>query len=246
MFKDNVFIDASNLLINSSSIKKDESVTDYIKINDIELNSKDAKVINRNKGKYITITFDKENIGNELEILLELIVSSIKDVLKYLKVSERSRVLFVGLGNKDFACDAFGYKIIEKLNINNNTFKMYKDVMGKTNIKSTSFIRNLANLIDADLVIVFDSLKANDVSRLGNTIQIATTGLCPGSAYMDTGVVIDKSTIKRPVINIGIPTIINLKSIEKDMPNLIVSINSVDELVDDTSTIISIALNRLF
>ena len=246
MFKDNVFIDASNLLINSSSIKKDESVTDYIKINDIELNSKDAKVINRNKGKYITITFDKDNIGNELEILLELIVSSIKDVLKYLKVSERSRVLFVGLGNKDFACDAFGYKIIEKLNINNNTFKMYKDVMGKTNIKSTSFIRNLANLIDSDLVIVFDSLKANDISRLGNTIQIATTGLCPGSAYMDAGAVIDKSTIKRPVINIGIPTIINLKSIEKDMPNLIVSINSVDELVDDTSTIISIALNRLF
>ncbi len=246
MFKDNVFIDASNLLINSSSIKKDESVTDYIKINDIELNSKDAKVISRNKGKYITITFDKENIGNELEILLELIVSSIKDVLKYLKVSERSRVLFVGLGNKDFAFDAFGYKIIEKLNINNNTFKMYKDVMGKTNIKSISFIRNLANLIDSDLVIVFDSLKANDVSRLGNTIQIATTGLCPGSAYTNTGVVIDKSTIKRPVINIGIPTIINLKSIEKDMPNLIVSINSVDELVEDTSTIISIALNRLF
>ena len=49
MFKDNVFIDASSLLINSSSIKKDESVTDYIKVNDIELNSKDAKVINRNK-----------------------------------------------------------------------------------------------------------------------------------------------------------------------------------------------------
>ena len=100
MFKDNVFIDASSLLINSSSIKKDESVTDYIKINDIELNSKDAKLIGRNKGKYITITFDKENISNELEILLELIVSYIKDVLNYLKVSERSRVLFIGLGNK--------------------------------------------------------------------------------------------------------------------------------------------------
>lgn len=246
MFKDNVFIDASSLLINSSSIKKDESVTDYIKVNDIELNSKDAKVINRNKGKYITITFEKENISNELEILLDLIVNSIKDMLKYLKVNKRSRVLFVGLGNKDFACDAFGYKVIEKLNISNNTFKMYKDVMGKTNIKSTSFIRNLANLIDSDLVIVFDSLKANDISRLGTTIQIATTGLCPGNAYIDTKVVIDKSTIKRPVINIGIPTIINLKSIEKDMPSLIVSTNNVDELVDDTSTIISIALNRLF
>lgn len=246
MFKDNVFIDASSLLINSSSIKKDESVTDYIKVNDIELNSKDAKVINRNKGKYITITFEKENISNELEILLDLIVNSIKDMLKYLKVNKSSRVLFVGLGNKDFACDAFGYKVIEKLNISNNTFKMYKDVMGKTNIKSTSFIRNLANLIDSDLVIVFDSLKANDISRLGSTIQIATTGLCLGSAYIDTKVVIDKSTIKRPVINIGIPTIINLKSIEKDMPSLIVSTNNVDELVDDTSTIISIALNRLF
>lgn len=246
MFKDNVFIDASSLLINSSSIKKDESVTDYIKVNDIELNSKDAKVINRNKGKYITITFEKENISNELEILLDLIVNSIKDVLKYLKVNKSSRVLFVGLGNKDFACDAFGYKVIEKLNISNNTFKMYKDVMGKTNIKSTSFIRNLANLIDSDLVIVFDSLKANHISRLGSTIQLATSGLSPGSAYSDKMSVIDKSSIKKPVINIGVPTIINLKSIMNENPNLIVSTNDVDDLVSNLSSIISIAINRVF
>ena len=68
-------------------------------------------------------------------------------------------------------------------------------------------------LTDTDLVIVFDSLKANHISRLGSTIQLATSGLSPGSAYSDKMSVIDKSSIKKPVINIGVPTIINLKSI---------------------------------
>lgn len=246
MYKDMMFLDSSENLINSSEIQSKVNVSENISISDIELNNKEAKKIGKSKGKYITITFNKNKLSSELECLIDTICSSIKSILDYLKLSSKCSVLFVGLGNKSFACDKFGNSIIEKISLSNKSFKIYKDVLANTNIKSIDFIKSMSVLTDTDLVIVFDSLKANDISRLGTTIQIATTGLCPGSAYIDSKVVIDKSTIKRPVINIGIPTIINLKSIEKDMPSLIVSTNNVDELVDDTSTIISIALNRLF
>lgn len=246
MYKDMMFLDSGENLINSSEIQSKVNVSENISISDIELNNKEAKKIGKSKGKYITITFNKNKLSSELECLIDTICSSIKSILDYLKLSSKCSVLFVGLGNKSFACDKFGNSIIEKISLSNKSFKIYKDVLANTNIKSIDFIKSMSVLTDTDLVIVFDSLKANDISRLGTTIQIATTGLCPGSAYIDTKVVIDKSTIKRPVINIGIPTIINLKSIEKDMPSLIVSTNNVDELVDDTSTIISIALNRLF
>lgn len=246
MYKDMMFLDSGENLINSSEIQSKVNVSENISISDIELNNKEAKKIGKSKGKYITITFNKNKLSSELECLIDTICSNIKSILDYLKLSSKCSVLFVGLGNKSFACDKFGNSIIEKISLSNKSFKIYKDVLANTNIKSIDFIKSMSVLTDTDLVIVFDSLKANDISRLGTTIQIATTGLCPGSAYIDTKVVIDKSTIKRPVINIGIPTIINLKSIEKDMPSLIVSTNNVDELVDDTSTIISIALNRLF
>ena len=246
MYKDMMFLDSSENLINSSEIQSKMKVSENISISDIELNNKEAKKIGKSKGKYITITFNKNKLSSELECLIDTICSSIKSILDYLKLSSKCSVLFVGLGNKSFACDKFGNSIIEKISLSNKSFKIYKDVLANTNIKSIDFIKSMSVLTDTDLVIVFDSLKANDISRLGTTIQIATTGLCPGSAYIDSKVVIDKSTIKRPVINIGVPTIINLKSIEKDMPSLIVSTNNVDELVDDTSTIISIALNRLF
>lgn len=222
MYKDMMFLDSSENLINSSEIQSKMKVSENISISDIELNNKEAKKIGKSKGKYITITFNKN------------------------KLSSKCSVLFVGLGNKSFACDKFGNSIIEKISISNKSFKIYKDVLANTNIKSIDFIKCMSVLTDTDLVIVFDSLKANNISRLGSTIQLATSGLSPGSAYSDKMSVIDKSSIKKPVINIGVPTIINLKSIMSENPNLIVSTNDVDDLVSNLSSIISIAINRVF
>lgn len=246
MFKDNAFIDASNLLINSSKLKNSTKVTNNITVNDIELDSKTAKKINKNKGKYITITFNKDNISSDLEMLINQISNSVKDLMAYLKITKPTKTLFIGLGNKDYACDSFGYKMIESLSVTNKTYKIYKDVLGKTNILSIDFIKSITSLLDADLVITFDSLKTYDVNRLGCTIQMSSTGLSPGSAYDSITKVIDKKTIKRPVINIGIPSIINLNNIDKTLPNLVVTTNNIDELVSDLTSIISIALNRVF
>lgn len=246
MHKDMMFLDSSENLINSSEIQSKVNVSENISISDIELNNKEAKKIGKSKGKYITITFNKNKLSSELECLIDTICSSIKSILDYLKLSSKCSVLFVGLGNKSFACDKFGNSIIEKISLSNKSFKIYKDVLANTNIKSIDFIKSMSVLTDTDLVIVFDSLKANNISRLGSTIQLATSGLSPGSAYSDKMSVIDKSSIKKPVINIGVPTIINLKSIMSENPNLIVSTNDVDDLVSDLSSIISIAINRVF
>ena len=229
MYKDMMFLDSSENLINSSEIQSKMKVSENISISDIELNNKEAKKIGKSKGKYITITFNKNKLSSELECLIDTICSSIKSILDYLKLSSKCSVLFVGLGNKSFACDKFGNSIIEKISLSNKSFKIYKDVLANTNIKSIDFIKCMSVLTDTDLVIVFDSLKANHISRLGSTMSV-----------------IDKSSIKKPVINIGVPTIINLKSIMNENPNLIVSTNDVDDLVSNLSSIISIAINRVF
>ena len=246
MYKDNIFIEESEKLINSSELTKNETVNGDFKITDIELDAKMSKSIGRNKGKYITITYEKENLQNKIEDLIELINSSINSMLEYLKLTKKIKVLFIGLGNKDITSDKFGYLCIEKISVSNKTYKMYKDVEGLTNIKSVEFTRVMSELVEADLVIVFDSLKAEHLSRLGSTIQISTGGLYPGSAFSEKKSELSKRTIKTNVISIGVPTIINMKAIENNNPDLLVSTKDIDRVVDDLSSILSISINRLF
>lgn len=247
MFKDNIFIEESEKLINSSEInQKEDIVNDNLRVTEIELDAKLSKELGRNKGKYITITFDKENITENIENIIALIKTSLENILKYLHLTKKSKILFIGLGNKEITSDKFGYLCIEKIGISNKTYKIYKDVEGLTNIKSVDFTKAIAGLINADLVIVFDSLKAEHIERLGSTIQISTGGLYPGSGVSDKKSELSKRTIKTNVICIGVPTIINMKSIEENNPDLLVSSKDIDRVVDDLSSILSISINRLF
>lgn len=245
MFKDSIFVEESQKLINSSAILEDTLNEDGIKINKVTLDSKSAKIIDREKGKYITISFDRDNKLN-VESLINEIKNAFLDLMEYLKVPKNAKVLFVGLGNKDVTSDKFGYLFIEKTDISTKRFKIYKDTVGITNIKSVDFIRVVSELVQADLVIVADSLKAEHLSRLGNTIQLSTGGLCPGSAISEKKASISKKSIRTNVICVGVPTIINMKDIQEENPDLLVSSKDIDRVVDNMSSLLSITINRLF
>lgn len=246
MFKDNIFIEESEKLINSSMLTSNDVVENNIKVSEILVDAKMAKSIGRNRGKYITISFDRDNVTNNLEKLIDFISSSFSNLIKYLKLSGKIKVLFIGLGNKDITSDKFGYLCTEKIAVGENSYKLYKNVQGITNINSVDFTRHMAQMLEVDLVIVFDSLKAEHLTRLGNTIQLSTGGIYPGSALSEKKSELSKRTIKTNVISVGVPTIINMKNIGKDNPNVIVSTKDIDRVVDDLSSVISIAVNRLF
>ena len=213
MYKDNIFIEESEKLINSSELTEDSTETESgIKISKVTIDAKTSKVIDRNKGKYITITFDKENVAKIVEELLDIITNSLKELMEYLKMPKANKTLFVGLGNKDITSDKFGYLCIEKIDITNKMYKIYKNTEGVTNINSVNFTKAISELVTADLVVVFDSLTASHITRLGNTIQLSTGGLYPGSGISSKKMELSKKTIKTNVISIGIPTVINMKN----------------------------------
>ena len=246
MFKDNMFLETSEKLANLSELTTKNKINDNIFISEIEIDTKLSKEINRNKGKYITISFNKNKLSKNIEKLIEVLNTSIKNTLSYLNINKKVKILFVGLGNKNISCDSLGYHIIEKIGIEENLYKIYKDVEGITNINSFNFIKSLTNMIETDLVIIFDSLKAENVSRLGSTIQISTGGLYPGSAVTNKVNEISKKTLKTNVICIGVPTIINLENINKNNPDMLVTTKDIDLLIDGISSIISMSINRIF
>lgn len=246
MYKENIMLEESEKFINSSKLIVNEKEVNGIKISTIDIDNKTSKLIGKNKGKYITISFDKDNIASKIETLVEVISLSLKSEIEYLKLSTKAKVLFLGLGNKEITSDKFGYSCIEKIVVNKNTYKIYKDVLGVTNIDSFYFTKAITDITNADLVIIFDSLKAEHLERLGNTIQISSGGLTPGSAIQNNKKEISKKTLKRNVICIGVPTIINMKNIENSNIDLLITTKDIDKIVDDLSSLISISLNRIF
>ena len=243
MYKDNMFIEESEKLINKTKYSKEEKTKEGFIINTVTLNTKEARTINRFKSKNITISFNKNNMSNKIEELINVLINNINELLKYLKLNNKSKVLFIGLGNKEITCDKFGYLMIEKLVVEDSTYKIYKDVEGLTNIKSIDFIKSMANLLEVDLVVIFDSLYTNDINRLGSSIQLSTGGLVIPNIKKQE---ISKKTIKTNIISIGIPTLINLKDIVKNKESLLITTKDIDKIVDDLSSIVSISINRIF
>lgn len=240
MKKDYLFIESNENILNSSSIVSKKDVTENLKITDIELNKEEAKKLKKDQGKYITIFYDKIAVTKEIEKLIDLVEDSIKKTLEYLKLNKNSNVLFVGLGNKSLMVDKLGYLTIEKIALNNHCYKIYKDVESLTNIDTVDFIKSLVKLLDVDLVVIFDSLKATSIERLGATIQISTGGM------MINNKMLNKKTIKCNLISIGVPSIIDLKSIAEDNPKLLVTVDLIDEIIETSSSLLSIVINRLF
>ena len=82
MYKDNILLDNSEIMLNTSNIKNEEEITNNISVTDIELNLSEARKINKGKGKYITIKFNKEKIDNELKYIVNQLQKNLSNVDK--------------------------------------------------------------------------------------------------------------------------------------------------------------------
>ena len=119
----------------------------------------------------------------------------------------------------------------------------------KNDNESLNLIINKAKNVDYNLNI--DSLKTYNIDRLVKTIQITNKGISPGSGINNNREEISKDSLDVDVIAIGIPTVVDIKSIlDKYMDkkinvkdNLIVTPTNIDFLIDKLSMLISGGIN---
>ena len=133
------------------------------------------------------------------------------------------------------------------MDIDNNIYKIYKEVEGLSNINTFEFVKMLSKKLEVNLIIIIDSLSAKSIERLNKTIQISTGGIKPGSALLKTSYEISEKTMKIPVIAIGVPTIINMNKFLKEKPKeeLIVTSKDIDIEIENIATMLSIVINRI-
>ena len=157
-------------------------------------------------------------------------------------------ILVVGLGNRKVTPDALGPYVADNLNITRHIVKEYgkyamgmervnlisaivPGVMGQTGMETVEIIRGVAKETKPDVIIAIDALAARSSKRLNRTIQIADTGIHPGSGVGNHRSAITKETVGVPVIAIGVPTVVDAATIVNDtMENLLMALETSETL----------------
>ena len=195
-----------------------------------------AEAMGKAKGEYITIDAPKLKLNDEN--FNEKVGDKLIEVIKQItNMKSTDTVLIVGLGNEKITADALGPKVISKVDITRHLLEyvpQYMDpntrsvcgiapgVLGTTGIETGEIIKGIVEKIKPNLIIAIDALASRRIERIATTIQIANTGIVPGSGLGNNRNAITEETMGVPVIAIGVPTVVEAAVIANDALELYV------------------------
>ena len=156
-------------------------------------------------------------LGDELRALLNL--------------KQGQSVLVVGLGNRAITPDNIGpgavsntlvtRHLVEQVPAHFGHFRpvaaLAAGVLATTGVESGELVRAVVDRIKPSCVIAVDALASRSLSRICTTIQIADTGITPGSGVGNHRTALNRETLGVPVIALGVPTVVDVATLCADI-----------------------------
>lgn len=208
------------------------------------------KQINKPIGNYITIECEgiKRQSTDEKKDIVEAVANELKKICDW----RNKTILVIGLGNQRVTPDSLGPKVVANLIVTRHLFQEFEGmqddviqpvsaiapgVMGQTGMETVEIVKGVVDTIKPDIVIAVDALASRRTNRVNTTIQIADTGVHPGSGVGNRRKGLTEKTLGVPVIAIGVPTVVDAATIVNDtMEELINQIkrntNGTGEIMD--------------
>ena len=233
-------------------LEEDYDEEQELKVTRVEIRTENgAKAMGKPVGTYLTLGTPNLAIPDEethMNISARLCGYIGELIRKNTEEKDDLSVLVVGLGNRNVTPDALGPYVADHLSVTRHIVKEYgkyamgvdhanlisaivPGVMGQTGMESTEIVRGIVNEIHPDLVIAVDALAARNSKRLNRTVQIADTGIHPGSGVGNHRSGLTEETLGVPVIGIGVPTVVDAATIVNDtMENFIAALETSDSL----------------
>ncbi|MFS0727493.1 GPR endopeptidase [Paenibacillus sp. 1P07SE] len=162
------------------------------------------------------------------DVVATIFAREFEALLQRLGVRVEAKVLIVGLGNWNVTPDSLGPLVVENVMITRHFFELMPDdvapgyravsavspgVMGTTGIESSDIIQGIVERTKPDLIIAIDALASKSMERVNTTIQIADTGIHPGSGIGNKRRGLTEDILGVPVVAIGIPTVVYASTI---------------------------------
>lgn len=197
-----------------------------------------SKQIGKQIGNYVT--FELDEVPNfepdDFKRVSENLAEEISNILKEHNIhngynSERRTTLIVGLGNRDITADSLGPKTVSKIMVTRHLTQYMPDaldkriepvscvspgVLGTTGVETAEIIEGVISKVKPDVIIAIDALASRKIDRVNTTIQVADTGIAPGSGLGNKRMELSKETLGIPVIAIGVPTVVDAATFAND------------------------------
>ena len=236
-----------------------------------------ARQIGKPKGNYVTVEIN-EVLFDDPDIFQRGSEAVGRELKKLCEEKKPDSVLIVGLGNRYITPDSIGPKVVGKVMVTRHITKDAKfgydfpvravsavspGVLGITGIETGEIVKGVAEHVKPSLIIAVDALAARSLSRLGTTVQLCDTGICPGSGVGNNRKELTEKTLGVPVIAIGVPMVVDIKTLALEVLNIpeenrannlncnippnkrdmIVTLNDVDAVSEKISEIIAEGIN---
>ena len=91
------------------------------------------------------------------------------------------------------------------------------EVMGTTGVESGELVRAVCEKLRPACVVAVDALASRSLERLCRTVQIADTGITPGSGVGNHRMALNRETLGVPVISMGVPTVVDGETLARDL-----------------------------
>ena len=228
------------------------------------------QILGKDMGTYITIALPSltDNFSST-DKRLSAIGTEIRRLLPV-----NGLILVVGLGNEEITPDSLGpktaLKVLATRHIQGELARasgldrlrpvavMNTGVTGQTGIETGEYILSVVKRIRPNAVVAIDALASRRLERLGTTLQISDAGISPGAGVGNHRTKINSETIGVPVISIGVPTVVDVRTLAGDLladtgesaddlpaltKEMVVIPREIDLLTERASRLLGFALN---
>jgi len=225
------------------------------------------------KGAYLTLDLPQLPQDREETLRAARAVAAALEALPVLP--KTGTVLVAGLGNRQVTPDAIGPRSTEFLLVTRHLVAELPEdfgtlrpvaalaagVLGTTGMESGEVVRAVAEQIKPACVVAVDALASRSLRRVCRTIQLADTGITPGSGVGNARAALNAETLGVPVIAVGVPTVVDAATLTCDVlaeagkgelnpaalqgagDGLIVTPKDIDTQVHDLAKVIGYGIN---
>lgn len=188
-----------------------------------------ARELGRPRGTYVTLSCP-QTMTIELS-MREALSWELAQAIRQMLPEHARTVLVTGLGNRSVTPDALGPRTVERVLVTRHMDGCLPDdvsarmasvcaaapgVLGVTGLETAEVLRGMAEHVHPDAVIAVDALAARSSARICSTIQIADTGISPGSGVGNHQKALTRETLGAPVIAVGVPMVVYASTIASD------------------------------
>lgn len=236
------------------------------RVTDIVVKSeRGERELGRSRGRYVTVEVpplsDDDRRLEEYAVLTGEYIASL--------LPKTGTVLVVGLGNIHVTPDALGPQaadmVLATRHIGGEFARstglddlrpvavLTPGVLGQTGIESGEVVRGVCQAVRPAAVVAIDALAARSLTRLGCTVQLADTGIAPGSGIGNNRRRLDRELLGVPVIAVGVPTVVDARTLvaeltgreaDEEGASMIVTPREIDLVIDRASRLVAMAVNR--